>query len=728
MSWQKSARIGLALTGLAVAGAIVYYSRKAGPPPDPPPPLANLDPRLTSAGAAGVESRSKDGKPYVQIPYATREDYADGRVRFTKAEVIGLGEDKSKMRADVVETVGTATSGEMPSQLKLTGNVMFEEPGGLAIETAAATYDDGAGVVTIPGPVTFRRGRVTGAGVGATYDRRKGIVVIQDQSSAKVAPDAKGAGSAEASSKRMTMERGKHALHLDENARIVSQFQTLTSPKAAMLFTDDETTLKFLELENGARVDPTPGSPANQPAMAADRITMTFQPDGQTLQHATLTGQAALTLRDQTITRSIKASRIDVSTGSDGRTVTGLDAADKVIVELPATASAPARTITSQTLKASGDERKGLTSARFEGNPRFEEASAPAKPGTKSSAGTRTGTSAVIVLTLGGQLEAIEKADFQQNVRFVNDRLTATSDTAIYNEAAGKLELRPALKEPRRRSSVDSREMFVESISIDLELNTENLLAVGDVKTTMNRKQSTGAAATQGGLFTGSEPIFATAAQLRYLKDTGLATYTGAPKSPAVMHQKDKRIQANELVFEENTNKLTGKGEVDSRIPMSVSDDQGKSQLKTQQVKADTMAYDDALRQAVYHGKPVTLTTTDGTTEGLVMTFELAEDGKTLNRLRAQGNVFGSRNDGMQFSGVELEYRVEEDLYILTGRSGSPAVIKQPPADPKAGDGQCDFPEAQRLEFSPRTGSFKSSGSTVGSNKRPCSESLRKPR
>jgi hypothetical protein len=150
--------------------------------------------------------------------------------------------------------------------------------------------------------------------------------------------------------------------------------------------------------------------------------------------------------------------------------------------------------------------------------------------------------------------------------------------------------------------------------------------------------------------------------------------------------------------------------------------------VKTQQVKADTMAYDDALRRAEYHGRPVTLTADGGTTEGLVMIFELAEDGKTLKRLRAQGNVFGTRSDGMEFSGVELEYRVDDDLYVLTGRAENPAVIKQPPVDPKAGDGRCDFPEGQRLEFSPRTGSFKSSGSPVGSNKRPCSESLRKSR
>jgi hypothetical protein len=52
--------------------------------------------------------------------------------------------------------------------------------------------------------------------------------------------------------------------------------------------------------------------------MSADEISMGFHPDGQTLQHARLTGQAVLTLRDTNLSRSIKASMIDLSTGTDG--------------------------------------------------------------------------------------------------------------------------------------------------------------------------------------------------------------------------------------------------------------------------------------------------------------------------------------------------------------------------------------------------------------------------
>jgi lipopolysaccharide export system protein LptA len=735
VSWQKSARVGLAIAGLGVAAAIVYYSRKS-PPPQEPGSIVKLDPAVASRGAGGNQSVAKDGKPHQDFTYETREEYTDGRMKLTKAVVAGRGENKSKIRADVLET-SAAEAGVMPRQLKFTGHVSLEEQGGLTIQTEAASYDDDTGVVTIPGPLTFQRGRTSGEGVGATYDRNKGIVVIQDQSRARVGPDAKGTGSAEAASKRMIMERGLHSVRLEEGARIVSQSQTLTGANAAMHFTEDDTALKFLELRGAARVDPTPGSPANQPAMSADEISMGFHPDGQTLQHARLTGKADLTLRDANLSRSIKASMIDLFTGTDGRTLVSLDAADRVIVTLPASATAPARTITSQTLKATGDEKKGLTSARFEGNPRFEEsggkaAGGAARGGSVPATGTRTGTSMVLILTLGGQLEAIEKADFEQKVHFEkrvdSGRLTADSDLATYREAEGTLKLRPNSREPRRRSSVNSEDFYVESTDIDLSLDTENLIAVGDVKTTLERKAASGAKSSQGGLFAGSDPIKGAAAKLDYQKETGRATYTGAPKARALLQQGDTRIFANELVFEEAANVLRGTGDVDSRIPMTVTDEQGRSQVKEQQVRAETMQYDDASRRAEYHGKPVILTSADGVTEGLTMIFELAEDGKTLKRLRALGNMFASRSDGHEFTGAELDYRMEDDVYILTGASGSPAVMKQPPRDPKAAKLLCDFTEGQKFEFSRRTGDFRSYGPSFSTVPRACTDSLRKPR
>jgi lipopolysaccharide export system protein LptA len=275
---------------------------------------------------------------------------------------------------------------------------------------------------------------------------------------------------------------------------------------------------------------------------------------------------------------------------------------------------------------------------------------------------------------------------------------------------------------------VDSGDFFVEGGDIDLFLDTENLIAVGDVKSRLVRKQASGAKVSAGALFTGSDPIIGTAARLDYRKDTGTATYTGAPKAPASLQQGDTRIFAIELVFEEGTNELQGKGDVDSRIPMTVTDDQGRSQVKEQRVRADAMSYDDALRRAEYRGQPVILTTVDGVTEGQTMVFEFGETARALKRLRAMRAVFATRSDGHEFSGTDLDYLVDDDLYILTGSPGNPAAVKQPARDPKAVGARCDFTEGQRLEFSRRTGGLKSSGPLVSTEPRACTESLRKSR
>ena len=46
--------------------------------------------------------------------------------------------------------------------------------------------------------------------------------------------------------------------------------------------------------------------------MHAENITLTFQPDGRTLQHATLVNQASVVLTEAKLRKSIAGSRIDV--------------------------------------------------------------------------------------------------------------------------------------------------------------------------------------------------------------------------------------------------------------------------------------------------------------------------------------------------------------------------------------------------------------------------------
>ena len=71
--------------------------------------------------------------------------------------------------------------------------------------------------------------------------------------------------------------------------------------------------------------------------------------------------------------RRIAATTIDTTMSPDGATVTNLNAQDKVQVDLPAEGEAPARTIRSATLRATGAPGQGLQNAVFEGGIEFDE-------------------------------------------------------------------------------------------------------------------------------------------------------------------------------------------------------------------------------------------------------------------------------------------------------------------------------------------------------------------
>ena len=746
MNWRTGLRIGLAVIGLGVAATVWVKSRNGPAPSLPPESAPRLDPNVSLLSGQG-EMLSYDGdKLSLKIPYKNSKTYEDGRVHLEGALIQGMGDQAFKLRTTTLETKGPTTAGTRPTQFTLTGRFTFEGSDGVVVEADAGTYDDTTGTLDIPGAVTFRRGRLSGTSTGAKYDRSTDTVNLLAAANATVAADAQGKGAAQASSSRMSLVRGQHSLLMDENARIVGEAQVMSAQKATVLFTDDESAMKFLELRGRAEVTPASNPAAGQPRMSATDLTMAFHPDGITMQHATLTGQAVLTTTDAAGQRSIHASWIDLFTGKDGQTVTKLDARDDVLVEIPATKTTLARTITSATLTAGGDEKRGLTSARFEGSPCFREGGAvvasgaarprdsgacsPPAPGPKTSspqgaATSRTGSATTLVLKLAGQLDAIQEAEFQQKAKFADGRVSAEADIATYDDAKDVLFLKPNPREPRSGSRVQTTDLTVDAPQIDVFLESENLKARGGVRTrTVKTAESKKKPA--GSLFEGDEPIYGTADSLDYVKETGKATYLGSARSVARLKQGETDIQAVRLEFTESTNNLVGTGQVDSKIFMTAPTSDVKAQAKPQvySVKADTLTYDDARRVAVYEAPLVVLTTEDGTrTESRKLTFELAKDSRALDRMRAEGanDVFATLTGGYEAKGDLLVYRADTDVYTITGK---PATVKSPDKD-----NTCKQTVSTIVELNRKSGTVSLPGnSPAPSSTAPigCAESIRK--
>jgi lipopolysaccharide export system protein LptA len=734
----------VAIVGLGCAAAIFVYTRSREQPPAPQTSLERIDPTAALEGGKGVTIYTKVGRTPITLSFGSTLTYADGRVRWEKVEIKGLENTPFTILADVVETRGKAVKEERPTHFDLTGHVVLITDDGLRLETDRASYEDAANQLTIPGPVTFARGRLSGRGVGATYDRERDAIALLDQATARVAPDDAGRGGADASSTRMSLVRGQKTLLLEGSARVVGEAQTLTANEATFVFTEDERAVKYLALRGRARVEPNAGGAADRPGMSADNITMAFHQDGLTLQHATLTGKAVLTIAGA-VTRSIRASWIDFFTGPDGRTLTELHAKDQLVVELGPTATAPGRTITATVLTATGDDKKGLTSARFEGNPRFQEMpAAEAGRAGQVPSSPRWGTATTLVLALGGQLDAIERAEFQQRAEFHDGDITGWADLAVYNETKGTLDLRPNDRDPRRPSRVRTADLEVNGQAIDVDTKSQNLEARGGVTTDMTRAADPSAG--KGALFAGDEPIIGGAEVLKYTKESGKAVYTGGRGSPAVLRQGTTSVTGNQIEFVSSSRNLKASGAVNTRWvfeetgtgPKAPAGEPKAATLKDYRVRAETMDYDEAKRTAHYTGPDVVLTTADGTIESRTLTFQLAAESRALESMRAtRGSgdvVFVTLPGGREATADDVQYDAKTEVYTLRGK---PAALKGPPDQNQgagaapSGQPNCVLDRSPVFEFNRRTGAIRAPG--TGEAPRPtekisCTVSLRRAR
>jgi lipopolysaccharide export system protein LptA len=677
MTWQRRARLAVAVIGLGCAAALYFLARPRTPPVEGPlPPLRDANVKQQS-GAGKFIHHNKDGKRVLELSYGQSFDYPDGYSRYEK--VHAKFEEGHEIVADLVEVKGTATDGEGPRNFDFKGNVKLVDKGGASVMTADAAYDDATGIVTMPGDVTFTRGRLSGRGVGANYFRNQDFLQILDQASLSVKPDGTSTDAVEATAKTMSFARTQKSLRMEQAVRIVRPSETLEGDSAAFGLTDDEQAIRFLELRGNARV--TPGAVPNPPPrMSAHDITLGFLPDGRTLEHATLTGEASVGLAVEQGTRSIAASWIDMFLASDGRTLKSLQARDRVVVELPATKESPARVIKSSTLDGQGDD-KGLRLATFDKGVTFEET--PAASGGQNKPVPRTATSRTLVLHLGGQFENIEQAEFRQSVVFVDGNVKGDGDLGTYDaRGKGKLTLKRAEGPSAKKPRVTDGSIEVEAVTIDVALDTHDLTAKGTVQTVASPSKDKPDRKNTTGIFEQGEPVRGFSAELVYTSETGKGIYTGSGKDRAELRQKTSYIFADQITVDDSTRNLDAKGNVKQVFQTeSKAGDRGAEKKPTRQdVEANSLLYDDAARTATYVGR-VTMKNDDGLTEGDKITVHLAKEDKSIQRLEVEGpgdNVFAQVPGGHEVRGDRLNYDAATDIYHVVGK---PVLVKSPAKD-----------------------------------------------
>lgn len=711
MSWRRHARIGAGVIGLAVAAALLFM-RRDRPPVAPPPNLASIDPQSSMASERGTWSIFKGDKQVGTLTFERLRAYDDGRQVFEQATLKMVDEDPFDMAAGVIEGRGAAARGEVPPEITATQNVRFTKPSGLHLETDRAIYRDKGGIVAMPGKVTFGRDRMSGTGTGANYRREAKTLEVLAEAHVTVAPDTEGKGALEATAGTMVLNQVEHTLHLDKSAVIRLEERAFEAARINLQLTEDEQSVQQVRMLGAARVTPAAGARNGGPSMVADAIDLVLRPDGRTLQRATLATGASVGLGAD----GIRAPWIDMDLAPDGTTVIRLDAKDGVHVDVAAAEDVGARTIDARTLNASGTEKAGLTSARFEGDVKFGEA--PAKPG----AAPIGSTARTLVLKLAGGLGAIESAEFLGKASFTDGVVTADAERAVYDARKDRLELRPDGKAASRPAVRDAR-VRLTADAVDLNTQSHDIRAVGAVETQLLPEQSP-KSGTDGALFDRTKPILGTAPEVQYSSTTGRATYLASATARARVWQDANDVTADRVTLDNATQNLSAGGRVVTVLEMAPLDAADTGKPEPYRVQSDEADFDQTARRAAFKGKRVALSSADRTTEGQTLEIRLAPKTRAVEGFTFAGDVLATLPGGEESLSDRLVYDARTETYRLIGESGRLVLLKKPAQDKSA---ECVLTRNLTVEIDHRKKWMKydSGGSRVGDEQIPCHTPLR---
>jgi lipopolysaccharide export system protein LptA len=746
--WQHPARVGVALLGIGCAAAVWHYGRRAPRPViDNKPPAAVLTDQTVQARGSGVKKfRISKGQEVLEIEAAVETAYTGGRTRLERVRFKSTKEGGKgfEIWAGLAESEGKAVTGDEPGLIYLSGNVRTKTSDGLEINTESATYDNIQGLATIPGKLTFTRGRLRGEGVGATYDRDRDVLWLLDEAHVRREP-GDGQGLLDASAKGIGIARPDRYMNIRENAKIIQPDQTLTADQIIVHFTDDERGAELLEMHGNARVTPAASAKKGAPDMQSDDITLEFQEDGQTLRHAMMAGRSRVVQSTDTGRQTIAATTIDLVTGADGLTLRNVEAkGGDVEATLPPAADRPERTIRSATLVASGDDA-GLRSALFEGGVSFVESAAArgARAGGRGGAppSTRNATSEALALVLGGELGAIEKAEFRRKVVFNDGNMKAIADLAEHDEKLGILVLTPA--PGGAPVSVNDGIVDVRALWIQVALSTHDLRAKDRIQVVMAQGRSAQAGRAQApALFDAAKPIRGVATNLKYVSASREATFVGTPAARARVYQTEGTGSANEdirnvitstnqIVVSQESGNLMADGLVESQFlldrpgesagrgrpgaaaksaaapaargttPAAAPAARGAASAApkdpTTRIKADKMEYIDKDRRVVYTAEPTKLATLigpDDNVEARQIVLTLAPAERALKTLEATGAMWASFVGGREAMGDKMIYDAISEKHVITGK---PMLFKSVQID--AGKPSCTLETSTEVHY-----------------------------
>ena len=649
-NWRVSRRTLRALVllfGIGLAGAIAYglrprEARLAAPI------LERIDPKAVIETLGCDAFQLKGSTRDVRVECASQVAYDDGQ---TALREVKIHVDNRGGRAFDV-TAAEARLGAQRATYDLSGGVEMTASDGLTATTDRASFSEAERMVQAPGAVAFHRNRMSGAGIGFTFDERRNTVWLLDQALVRLDGDDDAGPALDVAAGAAGLARTERYFRFERTVRMEREGQVIEADEAMVYLLPERDEPHIIELRGHSRIAGGAGMGALR-SMQADDINLTYADDGRTLQSATLVGQASVELDsgNDTSGQTLSGTSIDVQMGPDGG-IAALTATDRVAVSLPASGTAPSRAIRAQKLTGSGAPGVGLNAMRFQEAVEFREAAAQGR-------GARVARARTLDATLDAAGQSLEEARFTGGFLFEDGALRAQSADATYGLKAGTLALRGATG--GTAPAVSDESLRIDAEAIDVTLSPRKMSATGRVRSTLQPSRGRQSAGKRPGLLTDGDAVNVLAADMTYDE----ASRTTIFKGSARMLQGATVIQAETITLDEAKGDLTAVGSATTSLGIATTDGEaGKPTLG----RADSFRYTDESRRAVYETK-AQFNSEAGDLQASRIELLLAKTDNQLDRLDAQGAVqvtLGVR----RASGSRLVYRPADARYEITGTPG----------------------------------------------------------
>jgi lipopolysaccharide transport protein LptA/LPS export ABC transporter protein LptC len=657
---RRKARIIIAVFGVVFAVFVALQFRRRAPAL-PSSTAVQSDPNAVVESTGGQTRRFSSSRENVSVVYEKLLTYGDGSSRFQGVKI--TTEDRGGGGRTFVVTAKEGKVGQNESTIALDGEVRLTTSDGMSVRTEHATYADSDGAINAPGPVEFGKGRMSGRGTGLRYEKPRDAVSILASAEVHFAAgdDPVKDPPMVMSSAAMTFARKDRLVHLERDARIKRGRQTIAADVAVGHLSADEKRIESLDLHNHASISEEGGAPGALQSLAGADITLTYAPDGRSLQHAVIFGDSVMRLAGEggKPGREIVARTLDVVMAPDGTTPTTLTARDAVQLTFPPESGSVARTIQAGSMDAKGEAGRGLTHATFSGGVQFREV------GPQNARAARSANLEVVMKPDTG---AIDEARFLHSVRFEEGGLAAQAADARYDVVKGGLALsgsEPGLTTPR----VINERIAIDAVRIDIVLDGPLVKAAGAVKSTLQPpKGGAGKGETDAKLpamLKQDQPTNVLADNLTYDGKASLATYTGGAR----LFQGDTTIKGDTMTIDEKRGDLTASGKAMSTTFREQDTKDNKKERVQSTATAADLKYEDGPRKLTYTGG-AHLVGPEGDISAARIILYLKPAGDDVERAEAFTDATDKltlREQNRTTTGERMTYIAEGETYVVVG-------------------------------------------------------------